>query len=48
VVTSAILPVIVALIAVFLVWKLLKGMAKTVALLVILVLAAVYVFGVQH
>jgi hypothetical protein len=40
--------IIVALIAVGLAWKLLKGLAKTAALVVILIAAALYVFGVQH
>jgi hypothetical protein len=40
--------IVVALIAIGLAWKLLKGLAKTAALVVILVLAALYVFGVQH
>jgi hypothetical protein len=45
---SAIAPVItlvVALVLVFIAWKVLKGLAKTAALVVILGLAAVYVFG---
>ena len=37
--------VVVALLAVVLAWKLLKGLAKTVVLVGILALAAVYVFG---
>jgi hypothetical protein len=40
--------IVVALIAIGLAWKLFKGMAKTVALVAILVVAALYVFGVQH
>ena len=36
---------VVALLAVVLAWKLLKGLAKTVVLVGILALAAVYVFG---
>jgi hypothetical protein len=43
-----IVPIIVALIAIVLAWKLLKGLAKTVALAVIVVLAVLFVFGVQH
>lgn len=45
---SAIAPVVtlvIALIAVFIAWKVLKGIAKTVVLAGILVLAAVFVFG---
>ena len=37
--------IVVALLAVVLAWKLLKGLAKTVVLVGILALAAVYVFG---
>ena len=37
--------VVVALLAVVLAWKLLKGLVKTVVLVGILALAAVYVFG---
>jgi len=40
-----VLPLIVALVAIVIAWKLLKGMVKTVALVGIAVLAAVYVFG---
>ena len=36
---------VVALLAVVLAWKLLKGLAKTVVLVGILALAAIYVFG---
>ena len=38
-------PLIVVLIGVVIAWKLLKGVAKTVVLVGILVLAALYVFG---
>ena len=37
--------IVVALLAVVLAWKLLKGLAKTVVLVGILALAAIYVFG---
>ena len=37
--------IVVALLAVVLAWKLLKGLVKTVVLVGILALAAVYVFG---
>ena len=37
--------VVVALLAVVLAWKLLKGLAKTVVLVGVLALAAIYVFG---
>ena len=40
-----VLPLIVALVAVVIAWKLLKGLVKTVVLVGIAVLAAVYVFG---
>ena len=36
---------VVALLGVVLAWKLLKGLAKTVVLVGILALAAIYVFG---
>jgi hypothetical protein len=38
-------PIGVALIGVVIAWKLLKGLIKTVVLVAILALAAVYVFG---
>ncbi|MBB3990898.1 hypothetical protein [Croceicoccus naphthovorans] len=37
--------IIVALLAIFVAWKVLKGIVKTVALVVILVAAAIFVFG---
>ncbi len=37
--------IIIALIAIFIAWKVLKGMVKTVALVVILIIAAIVVFG---
>jgi hypothetical protein len=40
--------IVVALIAIGLAWKLFKGMARTAALVAILVLAAIYMFGVHH
>ena len=40
--------VVVALLAVLLAWKLFKGLAKTAALVVVVILAAIYVFGAQH
>ena len=40
-----IVPLIVALVLVVIAWKLLKGLVKTVVLVGILALAAVYVFG---
>ena len=45
---EAIVPIVVALIAVVLAWKLFEGLAKTAALAVVVILAAIYVFGVQH
>ena len=42
------IPIVVALVAIVVSWKLLKGLVKTLALLAILALAAIYVFGVQH
>ena len=38
----------VALIAVVIAWKVFKGLVKTVALVAILILAAIFVFGVHH
>jgi len=38
---------LIALVAVAVAWKLFKGMVKTLALGAILVVAAVFVFGVQ-
>jgi hypothetical protein len=40
-----VLPLVVALVGVVIAWKLLKGLVKTVVLVGILALAAVYVFG---
>ena len=42
---EVVVPLVVALILVVLAWKLLKGLVKTVVLVGILALAAVYVFG---
>ena len=39
------IPLVVALILIVIAWKVLKGVAKTVALIGILALAAFYVFG---
>ena len=43
-----VIAILVALVAVVISWKLLKGLVKTAALVVILVLAAIFVFGVHH
>jgi hypothetical protein len=43
-----IIAIVVALLAVVLAWKLFKGLAKTAALVVVVILAAIYVFGVRH
>ena len=40
-----VLPLVVALVGIVIAWKLLKGLVKTVVLIGIAVLAAVYVFG---
>ena len=40
-----VLPLVVALVGVVIAWKLLKGLVKTVVLVGILALAAVWVFG---
>jgi len=42
---EVVVPLAVALILVVVAWKLLKGLIKTVALVAILALAAVFVFG---
>jgi hypothetical protein len=42
------IPIVVALVAIVVSWKLLKGLVKTVALVAILILAAIFVFGVHH
>ena len=42
---SSIVGIIVALIAIFIAWKVLKGIAKTIVLVGILIVAAVVVFG---
>ena len=42
---EVVVPLVVALILVVVAWKLLKGLIKTVALVAILALAAVFVFG---
>ena len=39
------IPLVVALVLIVVAWKVLKGLAKTVALVAILALAAVFVFG---
>ena len=40
-----IVPIVIALVLIVVAWKVLKGLAKTVALVAILALAAVFVFG---
>jgi mannose/fructose/N-acetylgalactosamine-specific phosphotransferase system component IID len=40
-----ILPIVVALLLIVLAWKFLKGVVKTVVLLAVLVVAALFVFG---
>ena len=40
-----VLPLVVALVGIVIAWKLLKGLVKTVVLVAILALAALYVFG---
>ncbi|WP_394271168.1 hypothetical protein [Qipengyuania sp.] len=42
---SSIVTIILALIAVFIAWKVLKGVVKTVVLVGILIVAAMVVFG---
>ena len=38
-------PIIIALVLVFIAWKVLAGIVKTIALLAVAGIAAVYVFG---
>ena len=40
--------IVVALLGIVLAWKLFKWLAKTAALVVVVILAAIYMFGVQH
>ncbi|GGD76444.1 hypothetical protein [Croceicoccus mobilis] len=40
------IPIIVALVGVIIAWKVLKGLVKTIALVAILAVAAIFVFGV--
>ena len=40
-----IVPIVVALVLIVVAWKVLKGLLKTVVLVAIAVLAALYVFG---
>ncbi|MBY6128812.1 hypothetical protein KUW15_08810 [Qipengyuania aquimaris] len=42
---SSIITIILALIAVVIAWKVFKGIIKTIALVVILIAAAIFVFG---
>ena len=42
---EAVVPLIVALVLIVIAWKVLKGVIKTVALVAILAIAAVWVFG---
>ena len=42
-----VIPVIVALVLIAIAWKVFKGIAKTVVLVGILALAAIYVFGIE-
>ena len=43
--TNLLIPVVVALVGIVIAWKLLKGLVKTVVLVGILALCALYVFG---
>lgn len=42
---SSIITIIIALLCVFVAWKVFKGVVKTIALVVILIAAAIFVFG---
>jgi hypothetical protein len=43
--TDLIIPIVVALVLIVIAWKVFKGLVKTVVLVGILALAALYVFG---
>jgi hypothetical protein len=43
-----IIAIVVALVAIVVSWKLFKGLVKTAALVAILVVAAIFMFGVHH
>ena len=43
--TDLLIPVVVALVGIVIAWKVFKGLVKTVVLVGILALAALYVFG---
>ena len=42
---GSIITITLTLIAVFIAWKVLKGVIKTIALVAILIVAAIFVFG---
>mgnify|MGYP000501249736 CR=1 FL=1 len=44
-VIEQIIPILIAVVLIAVAWKVLKGVVKTIALAVILALAAVFVFG---
>ncbi|APE28836.1 hypothetical protein [Aurantiacibacter gangjinensis] len=44
--SEQIIPLLVAVVLIAIAWKVLKGIVKTVALVVILAAAAIWVFGV--
>jgi hypothetical protein len=43
-----IIAIVVAIVAIVVAWKMLKGLVKTAALVGILILATIFMFGVQH
>ena len=43
--TEQIVPLLIAVVLIFIAWKVLKGIVKTVALVVILAAVAIWVFG---
>ena len=45
---SLLVAIAVALIAIVVSWKVLKGLVKTAALVAIVIVAAIFVFGVHH
>ncbi|WAT18468.1 hypothetical protein OZN62_02485 [Aurantiacibacter sp. MUD11] len=43
--TDQIIPILVAVVLIAIAWKVLKGIVKTIALVAILALVAIFVFG---
>jgi hypothetical protein len=43
-----IIAIVIALVAIVISWKLFKGLVKTAALFAILIVGAIFMFGVHH